>query len=88
MRRMRPLRFGLVLRLLGSPKRCRSATDSCRKQRGKAHFTPALYYHFVSKDALLAAVLEAQHNLAVTAFKIFGDRLDGSPEAIIDAMFQ
>jgi AcrR family transcriptional regulator len=46
-----------------------------------------IYYHFVSKDALLAAVLEAQHHLAVAAFKTFGDRLDGSPEAIIDAMF-
>jgi AcrR family transcriptional regulator len=46
-----------------------------------------LYYHFVSKDALLAAVLEAQHHLAVLAFKTFGDRLAGSPEAIIDAMF-
>jgi AcrR family transcriptional regulator len=46
-----------------------------------------LYYHFVSKDALLAAVLEAQHHLAVAAFKTFGARLDGSPEVIVDAMF-
>src|SRR5262249_31397760 len=46
-----------------------------------------LYYHFVSKDALLASVLETQHHLAVAAFKTFGDRLNGSPEAIIDAMF-
>jgi AcrR family transcriptional regulator len=46
-----------------------------------------LYYHFVSKDALLAAVLEAQHHLAVTAFKTFGDRLHGSAKAIVDAMF-
>jgi AcrR family transcriptional regulator len=33
----------------------------------------SLYYHFVSKDALLAAVLEAQHQLAVMAFKTFGE---------------
>jgi AcrR family transcriptional regulator len=45
-----------------------------------------LYYHFESKDALLASVLEAQHRLALAAFKTFGDRLSGSPEAIIDAM--
>jgi AcrR family transcriptional regulator len=47
-----------------------------------------LYYHFDSKDALLASVLEAQHRLALAAFKTFGDRLSGSPEAIIDAMFK
>ena len=34
-----------------------------------------LYYHFESKDQLLAHVLEAQHRLALAAFKTFGDRL-------------
>lgn len=47
-----------------------------------------LYYHFDSKDTLLAAVLEAQHCLALAAFRTFGDRLSGSPEAIIDAFFK
>jgi len=46
-----------------------------------------LYYHFESKDALLAAVLEGQHRLVVAAFRTFGDRLSGSPRAIIDALF-
>ena len=46
-----------------------------------------LYYHFKSKDKLLADVLEAQHALALAAFRSFGDRLAGSPEAIIDKMF-
>jgi AcrR family transcriptional regulator len=46
-----------------------------------------LYYHFKSKDTLLADVLEAQHALALAAFRSFGDRLGGSPEAIIDKMF-
>ena len=46
-----------------------------------------LYYHFKSKDTLLAEVLEAQHVLALAAFRSFGDRLAGSPEAIIDTMF-
>jgi AcrR family transcriptional regulator len=47
-----------------------------------------LYYHFKSKDQLLARVLEAQHQLALAAFKTFGDRLSGSPEAIIDGLFR
>jgi AcrR family transcriptional regulator len=47
-----------------------------------------LYYHFESKDELLATVLEAQHALAVAAFRTFGDRLSGSPEAMVGAMFR
>jgi len=47
-----------------------------------------LYYHFESKDSLLASMLEAQHRLALAAFKTFGDRLSGSPESMIDAMFK
>jgi AcrR family transcriptional regulator len=46
-----------------------------------------LYYHFASKDALLANVLEAQHRLALAAFRTFGDKLSGGPEAIIDTLF-
>ena len=46
-----------------------------------------LYYHFVSKDSLLAAVLESQHRLALAAFRTFGDRLSGSAEAIVDGLF-
>lgn len=46
-----------------------------------------LYYHFKSKDALLAAVLESQHRMAVAAFKTFGDGLSGTPEAIVEALF-
>jgi AcrR family transcriptional regulator len=47
-----------------------------------------LYHHFNSKDQLLASVLEAQHQLALQAFRTFGDRLSGSPEAIVEGMFQ
>src|SRR5256885_3837144 len=47
-----------------------------------------LYYHFESKDALLTAVLEAQHLLALAAFRTFGDRLSGSVEAIINGLFR
>lgn len=47
-----------------------------------------LYYHFESKDRLLASVLEAQHQLALAAFRTFGDRLAGSPEAIVGGLFR
>lgn len=47
----------------------------------------SLYYHFKSKDELLACMLHAQAELALTAFKTFGDRLSGSPAAIIDVFF-
>lgn len=47
-----------------------------------------LYYHFRSKDELLAAVLETQHRLALAAFRTFGDKLGGSPEAIVDTLFR
>jgi AcrR family transcriptional regulator len=46
-----------------------------------------LYYHFTSKDSLLAAVLDTQHRLALAAFRTFGDKLSGSPEAIVDGLF-
>jgi AcrR family transcriptional regulator len=47
-----------------------------------------LYYHFTSKDLLLAEVLEAQHALALAAFRTFGEGLAGSPESIIDHLFK
>src|SRR6185295_10401388 len=47
-----------------------------------------LYYNFESKDALLAAVLETQHHLALAAFRTFGDSLSGSPQDIIDTLFR
>src|SRR6516162_3400722 len=47
-----------------------------------------LYHHFTSKDQLLAAVLTAQHELALAAFRTFGDKLSGSPEAIVDGLFR
>ena len=47
-----------------------------------------LYHHFKSKDQLLADVLEAQHHLALQAFRTFGDNLSGSAEAIVEAMFR
>jgi AcrR family transcriptional regulator len=47
-----------------------------------------LYHHFESKDQLLADVLEAQHDLGLQAFRTFGAKLSGSPEAIVAGMFR
>jgi AcrR family transcriptional regulator len=47
-----------------------------------------LYHHFTSKDQLLADVLDAQHHLALQAFRTFGDQLSGSSEAIVQGIFR
>ena len=46
-----------------------------------------LYYHFRSKDDLLAVVLEGQHQLALTTFRTWTDRISGNPEAVVAQMF-
>jgi AcrR family transcriptional regulator len=46
-----------------------------------------LYYHFRSKDRLLAAVLGSQHERTFATFQTFGVDLSGSPEQMIDALF-
>ena len=46
-----------------------------------------LYYHFESKDALLAAVLERQHELAVLTWDGFASELAHQPRKMIAKMF-
>jgi AcrR family transcriptional regulator len=46
-----------------------------------------LYYHFRSKDDLIAAALEHQHALAVATFRTWTDRISRKPEAIIASLF-
>ena len=46
-----------------------------------------LYSHFESKDALLEAVLEAQHVMAFAAFQTFGRNLNGAPDKIVRNFF-
>jgi AcrR family transcriptional regulator len=46
-----------------------------------------LYSHFDSKDALLEAVLEAQHATVFAAFLTFGRKLVGSPREIVSIFF-
>jgi AcrR family transcriptional regulator len=47
-----------------------------------------LYHHFESKDRLLTEVLADQHELALRAFRTFGDKLSGPPESIVAGMFR
>jgi AcrR family transcriptional regulator len=46
-----------------------------------------LYYHFASKDDLLAAVLEHQHGLAMERIRRHDERYVGSAETIVTAVF-
>ena len=46
-----------------------------------------LYYHFDSKDELLAAVLDAQHALAMSTFHSWADRLAGDADEIVTRLF-
>ena len=46
-----------------------------------------LYAHFRSKDQLLAAMLESHHGLALERIRRWSDRLSGSAEAMVRALF-
>jgi AcrR family transcriptional regulator len=46
-----------------------------------------LYQHFESKDALLAAMLEMQHKLAMAAFVGMIDRSKRDPEQLVETLF-
>jgi AcrR family transcriptional regulator len=46
-----------------------------------------LYYHFKSKDELLAAVLEMQHELSLSRIRKHEERYLGSPEKFATVLF-
>jgi len=46
-----------------------------------------LYSHFASKDALLAAVLERHHGLALARIRAWGDGLSGDLDTLLDSLF-
>lgn len=46
-----------------------------------------LYHHFESKDALLAAVLAAQHAEVFASADPYGVRLSGTPAEIVEVLF-
>ena len=47
----------------------------------------SLYYHFRSKDDLIAAALERQHELALATFRTWIDRIRGKPEVMVVRLF-
>jgi AcrR family transcriptional regulator len=54
----------------------------------KAGFTKrTLYYHFTSKDQLLAEVIEFHHTLAMERVHGWGDRLAGELDTFLDSLF-
>jgi len=46
-----------------------------------------LYYHFDSKDSLLAAVLADQNDLALTRIRRWADKASGEPVRIVGILF-
>jgi AcrR family transcriptional regulator len=47
----------------------------------------SLYYHFASKDDLLAAVFEFHHEFALERIRSWGDRLPGDLAGMLEALF-
>lgn len=46
-----------------------------------------LYYHFKSKDELLASVLQRQHEFALAQVRNWADKLAGGAEEMLDSLF-
>jgi AcrR family transcriptional regulator len=46
-----------------------------------------LYQHFGSKDALVAAVLEVQHELALARIRIWAEQNSDDPAALVESLF-
>jgi AcrR family transcriptional regulator len=63
----------------------RVGVDEIAKSAGVTKRT--LYYHFASKDELLSAVLEFQHDLALARVRRYEDRYAGGPDQIVDVLF-
>jgi AcrR family transcriptional regulator len=63
----------------------RVSVDDIAERAGLTKRT--LYYHFPSKDDLLAAVFEFHHQFALERIREWGDRLTGDTGAMLDALF-
>ena len=46
-----------------------------------------LYYYFDSKDALLAAVLDTQHELVFARIQRWAKRASGNPQKMVEILF-
>jgi AcrR family transcriptional regulator len=63
----------------------RAGIDEIARASGVTKRT--VYHHFESKDALLAAVLTAQHEHAFAVVHPYGIKLEGQAHEIVDLMF-
>jgi AcrR family transcriptional regulator len=55
---------------------------------GKAGFTKrTLYYHFKSKDHLVAEVVQFHHVLAMERIRVWSDQLTGELDEFLDSLF-
>lgn len=64
----------------------RAGVDAIAEAAGVTKRT--LYYHFDSKDALIAAVLDAQHELVLARIQRWAKRASGDPARIVDSLFE
>jgi len=63
----------------------RAGVDAIAEAAGITKRT--LYYHFDSKDALLAAVLDAQHELVLSRIQRWAKRAHGDPAKAVEILF-
>jgi AcrR family transcriptional regulator len=63
----------------------RAGVDDVAEAAGVTKRT--LYYHFESKDALLAAMLEAQHELMLATIQRWAGGGGGDPASMVDTIF-
>jgi AcrR family transcriptional regulator len=64
----------------------RTGVDEIAEAAGVTKRT--LYYHFQSKDALLAAVLASKHERVFAEFQTFGIDFSGGAEEVVDTLFR
>jgi len=63
----------------------RASVDAIADAAGVTKRT--FYYHFASKQALVAAVLAIQHELAIAQIQRWAERVSGDPLAMVDKVF-
>ncbi len=64
----------------------RAGVDEIARAAGVTKRT--LYYHFRSKDELLASVLQQQHEFALAQVRNWAERLSGGAHAVFDSLFE
>jgi len=64
----------------------RASVDAIAEAAGVTKRT--LYYHFDSKDALIAAVLDAQHELVLARIERWAKRASDDPTRIVELLFE